>query len=190
MVDEILAERGTTSNGRPPDGTHISGTAPGNRILRFGERAEQMEQERASQTSNDRLSNTYEGNPKSQEQPGLSHSPDGSSLTRADLAGNTTRHSGHTQAQSNNQSDHDLSEQFEPPNPPNLTSQTRGRPFDVSRTAVARREVIKLSIEFPLRQGNNRNNIALFFKKIITVLFTANTEILLTKWIPGDKNPI
>ena len=55
---------------------------------------------------------------------------------------------------------------------------------------VGHREVIKLSIEFPLRNGNSGNDIALFFKRFITVLFAANREILLTKWILGDENPI
>ena len=57
-------------------------------------------------------------------------------------------------------------------------------------TDVGNREVIKLSKESPLRSGNSGNNIALFFKRFIAVLFSANREILLTKWIPGNENPI
>ena len=77
----------------------------------------------------------------------------------------------------------------EPPNPPNLGARHTGLPFGVN-TTVDHREVIKLSIESPLRNGNSGNDIALFFKRFITVLFAANREILLTKWIPGEENPI
>ena len=79
---------------------------------------------------------------------------------------------------------------MEPPSPPNLGMRHTGQSFGISRSAIGHREVIKLSVEFPLKSGNNVNDIQLIFKRFITVLFAANREILLTKWIPGDKNPI
>ena len=44
IVDDLLTERGTAANGRPLGSTTRDSAAPVNRILRFGERAEQMEQ--------------------------------------------------------------------------------------------------------------------------------------------------
>ena len=41
--------------------------------------------------------------------------------------------------------------------------------------------VIKLSIKFPLQHGHHSNDIALFFKRFITILFAANRSILLEK---------
>ena len=55
---------------------------------------------------------------------------------------------------------------------------------------VGHREVVNLSIKFPLKNGNSANDIGLFFKRFITVLFAADREILLTKWTPGNENPI
>ena len=77
-----------------------------------------------------------------------------------------------------------------PPSPPNLSSKHPTGPFGIFNNDQDRREVIKLSIEFPLQQGNRGNDVALFFKRFITVLFAANRHILLEKWIPGEENPI
>ena len=62
MVDNLLAERGTTAKGRPPDATNPAGHAPGKRIPRFGKIMKQMEQDGGSQTNNDQSSNKHTGN--------------------------------------------------------------------------------------------------------------------------------
>ena len=188
MVDNLLAERGATAKGRPPDEPNTAGYAPGKRIPRFGESTEQMEQDGGSQTNNDQSSNMYTCNSPNRSE---TYSPEASSLLRASNRGSSTGHDRNLDSGQHTQSgNHAPGEHLEPPNPPNLTSRHRGQPFGVSPTDVGYKELIKLLIEFPLRQGNSGNDVALFFKHFITVLFAANREILLTKWTPGDENPI
>ena len=79
---------------------------------------------------------------------------------------------------------------LEPSTLPNLGSRHFGRPFGISYFDIGHRKIIKLSIEFPLRTVNSKNDIELFFKRFITVLFAANKQQFLTKWIPGNANPI
>ena len=55
MVDDLLTERGTAANGRPLGSTTRDSAAPVNRILRFGERAEQMEQGGGARSHKPRL---------------------------------------------------------------------------------------------------------------------------------------
>ena len=62
MMDDFLAERGATANGRPLDNTNPADNVPGNRILRFGENPEQMEHDEATQAPYDQSSNMYLGN--------------------------------------------------------------------------------------------------------------------------------
>ena len=106
-----------------------------------------------------------------------------------DLGENSTSPGGRHKTRGQRTTDQRNSPNYEPPNPPNLGMRLTGLPFGINN-AVGHREVINLSIELPLRNGNSGNNITLFFKKFITVLFAADREILLTKWIPGDENPI
>ena len=148
------------------------------RVVRFGKRMEQKEQSEQSQSqAYSTSSNRYQSNSEDQTER---------ALTQDDS-------SGHANYRASRQDDtlNDMQSKLtDPPNPPNLGSRNMGEPFGVRHNNVDQREVIKLSIEFPLRNGNSGNDIALFFKRFITVLFAANREILLTKRIPGDKNPI
>ena len=141
------------------------------RVLRFGERMEQTEQTERLQSYPHPSSNGYQGT-----QEGSEAEVDASANSRASREVDTRNGSQGIFA--------------DPPNPPTLGAQQRREPFGVCHTHVGRREIIKLSIEFPLKSGNSGNDIALFFKRFITVLFTANRKILLTKWILGDENPI
>ena len=49
-----------------------------------------------------------------------------------------------------------------PLSPPKLSSKRPTGPFGIYNNNQDRREVIKLSIEFPLQQGNRSNDVALF----------------------------
>ena len=157
------------------ESTQNGGTPRGSKILSFSERQTKLRHAEGNteQKRSPNSSNKYQSSPqpdtelgKNSGSPGDSHEPRGQRMT-------DPRNSPHA----------------EPPNPPNLGSRPSGLPFGVNSVS-GHREVIKLSIEFPLRNGNSGNDIALFFKRFITVLFAANKKILLTKWIPGDENPI
>ena len=78
-----------------------------------------------------------------------------------------------------------------PPGPPSLLPvQGNGEAFSVSKNDRVKREEIKLSIEFPLKNGSQGNDISLFFKRFLSALMAANKEILLKKWDSSDENPI
>ena len=152
------------------------------RVVRFGKRMEQKEQSEQSQSQSQSQaysasSNRYQSNSEDQTER---------ALTQDDSSG----HANYRASRQDDTLNDTQSKLTDPPNPPNLGSRNMGEPFGVCHNNVDQREVIKLSIEFPLRNGNSGNDIALFFKRFITVLFAANREILLTKRIPGDKNPI
>ena len=123
-----------------------------------------MEQDGGSHANNDQSSKTYPGNSPNRSE---TYSLGASSLSRALNRGISTGHDRNLDSCQRTQSgNHAPGKHLEPPNPPNLTSRHRGQPFGVSSNAVGCKEVIKLSIEFPLRQGNSGNNIALFFKRL------------------------
>jgi len=123
---------------------------------------------------------------------GFSNGYENSTDSEAIMSGQSSSHTDHDldrRHRTADQSDSGSTQFLDPPNPPNLRSRHTDQTFGVLRE-VGHREVIKLSIEFPLKNCNSANDIDLFFKRFITVLFAANRDILLTKWIPGNENPI
>lgn len=49
---------------------------------------------------------------------------------------------------------------------------------------------LKLSIEFPLIRSKSENDITLFFKRCMTVLFASSKDLQLLKWYRTNENPI
>ena len=77
-----------------------------------------MEQEGDSQASNDRSSNTYQGNSNIRDRLGSPNSPDSSSLSRGAHVGNTMGQDWHNHTRSITHSNtHKLQDHSEPPNP-------------------------------------------------------------------------
>jgi len=65
-----------------------------------------------------------------------------------------------------------------PPDPPSLLrGKTRVAAIGVRKRAIDNRQVLKLSIEFLLSKGKSGNDIALFYKRFMTVLFTSTTDM-------------
>ena len=58
--------------------------------------------------------------------------------------------------------------------------------FGIACHNIVEHMEIKLSIEFPLKNGYRVNDVVLYFKGFITVLFTADKDILLLTW---EKSP-
>ena len=75
-----------------------------------------------------------------------------------------------------------------PPAPTTLPSR-QPADFEVNKVFDNNNE-IKLAIEFPLKGGKQANDIALFFKRFMNVLMSANSEIKLLKWETSPENPI
>ena len=90
------------------------------------------------------------------------------------------------------QEDSNEVQEVRPPAPPSLLSKpNQGVSFGVCPSGIGTQEELKLSIEFPLLKGKNGNDIAMFFKRFCTVLFTANKDIQLVKWDKeSTENPI
>ena len=67
-----------------------------------------------------------------------------------------------------------------PPDPPTtLPVRNNGEAFGIARHYVAEHMEIKLSIEFPLKNGLKVNDVALFFKRFITIFFAVDNDIYL-----------
>ena len=62
------------------------------------------------------------------------------------------------------------------------TTQGSKRSFDLRKADTGQRDVIKLSIEFPLKINGLIDNVSLFFKRFLTVLLAANRYIQVLKW--------
>ena len=78
-----------------------------------------------------------------------------------------------------------------PPDPPSLLPRIkRGAAFGVQKCAIDTRQELKLSIEFPLSKGKSGNDIALFYKRFMTVLFASTKDMQLLKWEGSTENPI
>ena len=70
-----------------------------------------------------------------------------------------------------------------PPASPSLLPQRpRGSSFGIQTQGVDTRQELKLSIEFPLSQRKSGNDIAMFFKRFMSVLFQASNDLQLLKW--------
>ena len=78
-----------------------------------------------------------------------------------------------------------------PPDPPSLLPQQGGGAgFSVQKNVVDTRQELKLIIEFPLSRNRSGNDIAMFYKRFMTVLFAASRDLQLLKWEGGNENPI
>ena len=78
-----------------------------------------------------------------------------------------------------------------PPESPSLLPQRpRGASFGTQKQGVDTRQELKLSIEFPLSQRKSGNDIAMFFKRFMSVLFQASNDVQLLKWGGTTENPI
>ena len=122
-------------------------------MLTFGERMEQTEQSEWAQSKCPSSSNRYQSNSDN-----LSDGPllsDGHNTYTNSRASRITKVT--------NGEDSVLND---PPNPPNLGLQHSGKTFGLQRADVKHREVIKLFIEFPLRNSSSGNDIALIFLTI------------------------
>ena len=75
-----------------------------------------------------------------------------------------------------------------PPEPTTLPSR-QSAAFETPQ-AFDNTNEIKLAIEFPLKGGKQANDVALFFKRFMTVLMAANKGIKLLKWDNSSENPI
>ena len=78
-----------------------------------------------------------------------------------------------------------------PPHAPSLLPKSAGgAEFTLPKQPADTRQELKLSIEFPLSRGKSGNDIALFFKRFMSILFACGTDIQLLKWEGGTENPI
>ena len=76
-----------------------------------------------------------------------------------------------------------------PPPEPTTLPPRQPAAFEINQTFDNNNE-IKLAIEFPLKGGKQANDVALFFKRFMTVLMAANKGINLLKWDSSSENPI
>ena len=80
---------------------------------------------------------------------------------------------------------------MEPPIQPTVILQRdRDEPFMIGKSDIGKQKVITFLIKFTLKNRKNGNNVFLFFKRFLTVLFVANNNILLEKWSLSEENPI
>ena len=78
-----------------------------------------------------------------------------------------------------------------PPDPPSLLPQrANGAAFGIQKQVVDTRQELKLSIEFPLSKSKNGNDIVLFYKRFMTVIFASSKDLQLLKWEGSTENPI
>ena len=78
-----------------------------------------------------------------------------------------------------------------PPDPPSLLPQRASKAtFGIQKQVVDTRQELKLSIEFPLSKSKNGNDIVLFYKIFMTVLFASSKDLQLLKWEGSTENPI
>ena len=73
--------------------------------------------------------------------------------------------------------------------PATLPKTEQGKNFGVDNKKVDTRHDLKIYTEFPLRNGKNGKNIALFFKRFIMVLFVSNKKIQLLEWDKTNESP-
>ena len=70
-----------------------------------------------------------------------------------------------------------------PPSAPSLLQKSgRGATFGVPKQKVDTCQELKSIIEYLLSKGKNGNDIALFYKQFISVLFSCGSDIQLLKW--------
>ena len=141
-VEKILAEKGANGDDRPPDPRTTGGPDPQRRVLPFTERAEQMSHEESE-------------NGHTNSSAGFSNGYENSTDSEAIMSGQSSSHTDHDpdrRHRTADQSDSGSTQFLDPPNPPNLRSRHTDQPFGVLRE-VGHREVIKLSIEFPLKMA-------------------------------------
>lgn len=148
MVDEIMGEKTEMASGRPPeqieDGNSY-GKNTGTTSLQKARRLEPYSPRRSNTTNDDNLQ-LDNGRARSSY-----YGPSGKQQnTNSRMASDKSGSSGTD----------DLNK---PPGPPSLLPvQGNGEAFSVSKNDRVKREEIKLSIEFPLKNGSQGNDISLF----------------------------
>ena len=80
---------------------------------------------------------------------------------------------------------------YAPPSEPVLLSKNK-KPFSVPDNDVTVTKKIKLQVEFPTQpQASKPNDISMYFKQLMTVLFAVDKSLKLLKWDEyDDQNPI
>ena len=77
-----------------------------------------------------------------------------------------------------------------PPPDPVLQALPPRTSFFANANDVDRVTEIRLQVEFPMQNNNKKNNVADYFKRLITVLFAAEPGITLLNWQDPNLNPI
>ena len=149
MVDETMGEKTGTASGRPPErigNGNPNGKSIGNTSLQTARRLEPYSPRRTHRKNYDDDSEEDNGRARSSY-----YGPKGSKQdTTSRMTSNMTGSPGTD----------DLNK---PPVPPSLLPvQGNGEAFSVSEYDRVKREEIKLSIEFPLKNGSQGNDISLF----------------------------
>ena len=84
----------------------------------------------------------------------------------------------------------EVNTKFPPASPSLLPQRPRGSSFGSQKQGVDTRQELKLSIEFPLSHRKSGNDIAMFFKRFMSVLFQASNDLQLLTWEGTTENPI
>ena len=74
--------------------------------------------------------------------------------------------------------------------PTTLPVRHNGDACGIARHDVAEHVEIELSIEFPLKNGHKVNDVALLFKRFISVLSAADKNIRIVTWEKSSQNQI
>ena len=84
----------------------------------------------------------------------------------------------------------EVNTKFPPASPSLLPQRPRGSSFGSQKQGVDTRQELKLSIEFPLSHRKSGNDIAMFLKRFMSVLFQASNDLQLLTWEGTTENPI
>ena len=75
-----------------------------------------------------------------------------------------------------------------PPDPLSLLPQQASwATFGIQKQVVGTRQELKLSIKFPLSKSKNGNDIALFYKRFMTIIFASNKDLQALTGDPSKK---
>ena len=80
---------------------------------------------------------------------------------------------------------------FDPPTAPSLAPKQTLAEFSKPELNVSRSQKIRLLVEFPIQQNEtNTNDISMYFKKLMTLLFAVDKKMVLLNWDDSTQNPI
>ena len=80
---------------------------------------------------------------------------------------------------------------FDPPNTPVLHDKTRPESFLAKDAMVTKTQKIQLMVEFPTQpQASKPNNVTMYFKQLMTLLFAVDQTMVLLNWDDPSQNPV